>query len=182
MSWASTFPRRRARSRLEQNGVRVLVGDLTTRQSEPGSCALITMYHVVEHLLDPAAYLRAAGRLLQPGRQADRPGSRPRLLGSCDAGRQLDGTGRSSPPPCFSLFRSAPPAAILRLRNRPRKHFSLRDHPAGLATGLAPSLDPVVRAIRGIDGGAASASLKDLLYLGSYRRGIALHAAGGAIR
>ena len=46
------------------------------------------------------------------------------------------------------------------------KHFSLRDHPAGLATGLAPSIDPVVRAIRGIDGVAAVRILKDFLYLG----------------
>jgi hypothetical protein len=46
------------------------------------------------------------------------------------------------------------------------KHFSLRDHPAGLATGLAPSLDPVVRAIRGIDRSTAARVMKDLLYLG----------------
>ena len=30
-----------------------------------------------------------------------------------------------------------------------RKHFSLRDNPAGLATSLAPSLDPMARRIKG---------------------------------
>ena len=41
------------------------------------------------------------------------------------------------------------------------KHFSLRDHPAGLATGLAPSLDPVARGIRG----SGKSVVKDLLYV-----------------
>jgi hypothetical protein len=46
------------------------------------------------------------------------------------------------------------------------KHFSLRDHPAGLATGLAAGLDPVARAIRGSDHGGAGRLVKDLLYFG----------------
>ena len=31
-----------------------------------------------------------------------------------------------------------------------RKYFSLRDNPAGLATSLAPSLDPMARRVRGV--------------------------------
>ena len=32
----------------------------------PGSCAAVTMFHVVEHLYDPASYLGAARELLRP--------------------------------------------------------------------------------------------------------------------
>ena len=48
------------------------------------------------------------------------------------------------------------------------KHFSLRDNPAGLATTLAPSLDPMARRVRG-DGALESPRMKlfkDLVYLG----------------
>ena len=62
----SDFSAEAARVAWEQNGVRVLVGDLTAAAITPASCSLITMYHVVEHLLDPAAYLNAAGKLLEP--------------------------------------------------------------------------------------------------------------------
>ena len=32
----------------------------------PGSCAAITMFHVLEHLYDPHAYVEAAQALLRP--------------------------------------------------------------------------------------------------------------------
>lgn len=160
------FSAEAARLARQQNGVTVLVGDLTTANLKPDTCALITMYHVVEHLLDPAAYLCAAGRLLQPdGRLIvqvpDRDCWEAALLGANWTGLDV--------PRHLHVFRSGDLRRLLRscgfqiVRER---HFSLRDHPAGLATGLAPSLDPVVRAIRGIDGGAAVRILKDFLYLG----------------
>ena len=37
------------------------------------------------------------------------------------------------------------------------KHFSLRDNPAGLATSLAPSLDPMARRLQSHRGNAAPA-------------------------
>jgi hypothetical protein len=46
------------------------------------------------------------------------------------------------------------------------KHFSLRDNPAGLATTLAPMLDPMARRVRGLVESGAVRLLKDLLYLG----------------
>jgi len=45
-----------------------------------------------------------------------------------------------------------------------RKFFSLRDNPAGLATSVAPWLDPMARRIRGAREGARVKLLKDLLY------------------
>jgi len=41
-----------------QNGVAVLCGDLAHPPVVNGSCAAVTMFHVLEHLLDPVAYLQ----------------------------------------------------------------------------------------------------------------------------
>jgi hypothetical protein len=46
------------------------------------------------------------------------------------------------------------------------KHFSLRDNPAGMATSIAPSLDPMARRVRGIQEGGRQRLLKDMAYLG----------------
>ena len=45
-----------------------------------------------------------------------------------------------------------------------RKYFSLRDNPAGLATSLAPSLDPMARRVRGLPETARVRLLKDLAH------------------
>jgi hypothetical protein len=47
-----------------------------------------------------------------------------------------------------------------------RKHFSLRDNPAGLASTLAVGLDPMARRIRGVREGPRVRLLKDLAYFG----------------
>jgi hypothetical protein len=44
------------------------------------------------------------------------------------------------------------------------KHFSLRDNPAGLATSLAPQLDPMARRVRKIAEPSIQRLLKDVLY------------------
>lgn len=150
----------------QQNGVKVLVGDLTSAAIKPASCALITMYHVVEHLLDPAGYLRVAGRLLQPGGRLivqvpDRDCWEAKLLGVKWTGLDV--------PRHIHVFRSSDLRRLLRscgFEVVREKHFSLRDHPAGLATGLAASIDPVVRAIRGTNRSAAGSMVRDFLYLG----------------
>ena len=155
-----------ARVAREQNGVHVLIGDLTEAPIEPGSCALITMYHVVEHLLDPGAYLRAAARLLhREGRLVvqvpDRDCWEAGLLGAHWTGLDV--------PRHLHVFRSSDLRRLLRscgFEVVREKHFSLRDHPAGLATGIAPSLDPVVRGIRKLDSSGAIGLAKDLAYLG----------------
>jgi 2-polyprenyl-3-methyl-5-hydroxy-6-metoxy-1,4-benzoquinol methylase len=164
------FSAEAARVAWETNGVRVLTGDLRDAAIEaaiePEGCALITMYHVAEHLLDPAAYLRAASRLLHPdGRLIvqvpDRDCWEAAMLGESWTGLDV--------PRHIHVFRSSDLRRLLRtcgFEAIREKHFSLRDHPAGLATGLAPSLDPVVRAIRGIDRSSTARLVKDMLYLG----------------
>jgi SAM-dependent methyltransferase len=160
------FSAEAARVAREQNGVRVLVGDLRSADLQPASCSLITMYHVVEHLLDPAAYLRAAAMLLKPdGRLIvqvpDRDCWEASLLGANWTGFDV--------PRHIHVFRSSDLRRLLQCCGFEvvrEKHFSLRDHPAGLATGLAPSFDPVVRAIRGRDHTAIARIMKDFLYLG----------------
>jgi hypothetical protein len=44
------------------------------------------------------------------------------------------------------------------------KHFSLRDNPAGLATSLAPGLDPMARRVRGLAETSRERLVKDLVY------------------
>src|SRR4029077_15402552 len=47
-----------------------------------------------------------------------------------------------------------------------RKHFSLRDNPAGLASSIAPGLDPMARRVRKIRESSGLKFAKDLLYFG----------------
>ena len=160
------FSSEAARIAWDQNRVRVLVGDLGSAPIEPASCALITMYHVLEHLPDPAGYLRAAAGLLErDGRLIvqvpDRACWEAAMLG-------IHWTGLDVPRHLY-VFRSSDLRRLVvscGFEIVREKHFSLRDHPAGLATGIAPSIDPVVRAIRGMDRNVVTRLSKDLLYLG----------------
>ena len=160
------FSAEAARVAWEKNNVRVMIGDLVTAPIEPGTCALVTLYHVVEHLLDPAAYLRAAARLLHPGGRLivqvpDRDCWEAAMLGANWTGLDV--------PRHIHVFRSSDLRRLLEscgFEVIREKHFSLRDHPAGLATGLAPSFDPVARSIRGTDRHALTHLLKDALYFG----------------
>ncbi len=45
-----------------------------------------------------------------------------------------------------------------------RKYFSLRDNPAGLASSLAPSLDPMARRVRRVSEAGLARLMKDLTY------------------
>ena len=46
-----------------------------------------------------------------------------------------------------------------------RKYFSLRDNPAGLATSMAPGLDPMARRVRRVRESGGARLAKDLAYL-----------------
>jgi SAM-dependent methyltransferase len=128
------------------------------------SCAAVTMFHVLEHLYEPRAYLKASYELLRPdGRLIIQVPNAAcwqfLLLGAswngvdvprhlydfrpADLDRLLDSCG-------FEVVR--------------RKYFSLRDNPAGLATSLAPRLDPMARRIRQSAEGPRERLAKDLLY------------------
>src|SRR5713226_7081695 len=153
-----------ARLARQRHSVDAVAGNLPTSPFAPQSFAAVTMFHVLEHVREPLIYLCEAGRLLKPhGRlivQVPNAASwqfavlgrawngvdAPRhlhLFRDCDVERMLDSMG-------FEIVR--------------RKYFSLRDNPAGLATSLAPSLDPMARAIRKGKEGSAERLLKDALY------------------
>ena len=131
-----------------------------------GSLAGLTMFHVLEHLHDPRAYLAAAHGLLAPdGRlivQVPNAASwQARLLGRRWNGMDV--------PRHLSDFRANDVAKLMErcgfevLR---RKYFSLRDNPAGLASSLAPGLDPMARRVRRVPEGPRARLLKDAVYLG----------------
>jgi SAM-dependent methyltransferase len=143
------------------NRMPVVCGDLSQAPLPHGWFAAVTMFHVLEHVYDPAAYISAArdllvesGRLIVQVPNADCwqfsvLGARwngldiPRHLTDFRAGdveRLLEASG-------FDVLR--------------RKHFSLRDNPAGLASSLAPGLDPMARRIRGARSGVL---IRDALY------------------
>ena len=143
----------------------------------PGSCAAITMFHVLEHLYDPASYLDAAHQLLRPdGRlilQVPNAACWQFLL----LGERWNGI---DVPRHLIDFRLSDIDSLLDhcgfevLRH---KHFSLRDNPAGMATSLAP----VARS----DGAPAAPVAetprqrlwKDLLYVALVGASPAVHAA-----
>ncbi len=149
-----------------QNRVPAVCAALTKAPFAAESCAAITMFHVLEHLYDPAGYLDAAHRLLRPeGRliiQVPNAACWQFLL----FGKNWNGV---DVPRHFFDFRKDDIDTLLDncgfevLRH---KHFSLRDNPAGLATTIAPSLDPMARRIRRIAESPRMKLIKDLLYLG----------------
>jgi SAM-dependent methyltransferase len=131
----------------------------------PGRLAGLTMFHVLEHLYDPRAYLRAAFDLLaSDGRivvQVPNAASwQFRMLGrswnGVDVPRHLfDFRARD-------IERLLESCGFQVLR---RKFFSLRDNPAGLASSLAPALDPMARRVRRITETPGTRLVKDLVYL-----------------
>jgi SAM-dependent methyltransferase len=147
-----------------RSGVPAVCASLSSAPFAPSSCAAITMFHVLEHLYDPASYLTAAHSLLCPdGRlivQVPNAACWQFLLfgerwNGIDVPRHLiDFRERD----LESLLGSSG-FEILRV-----KHFSLRDNPAGMATTLAPDLDPMARRVRGVQEGPAQKLFKDLIY------------------
>ncbi len=153
-----------ARAAWKHNGVRVVCGDLARAPVARGSCRALTMFHVVEHLADPVAYLKSAHELLAPdGRlvvQVPNASSWQFLLfgshwNGMDVPRHLvDYRERD-------LERLLARCGFEIVR---RKRFSLRDNPAGFASSLAPGLDPMARRVRRVRESAFAKLAKDLLY------------------
>jgi SAM-dependent methyltransferase len=128
------------------------------------SCSLITMFHMLEHLYEPQAYLDSARELLRPeGRlvvQVPNAASWQFLL----LGGNWNGL---DVPRHLVTFRVKDLEALLEhcgFEVVRRKLFSLRDNPAGLASSLAPGLDPMARRVRGVCESNAGKLAKDLLY------------------
>jgi SAM-dependent methyltransferase len=146
-------------------GVPAVCGTLSRAPFPDGCCALITMFHVLEHLYDPASYLDAAHRLLRPdGRlivQVPNAACWQFLL----MGERWNGL---DVPRHLIDFRLKDLDALLDycgfevLRH---KHFSLRDNPSGLATSLAPGLDPMARRMRHVVETPRQRLWRDLMYV-----------------
>ncbi len=133
---------------------------------DPGSLAAVTLFHVLEHVADPAECLLAARRLLQPGGrlfvQVPNAASWQFIL----LGRRWSAL---DVPRHLVHFRADDLEDLLAgcgFRVVRRKFFSLRDNPASLATSLCPGWEPVVRRVRRVREHALVGAVKSFLYLG----------------
>jgi len=146
-------------------GVPAVCATLSRAPLARESCAAITMFHVLEHLYDPASYLESARELLRPeGRlivQVPNAACWQFLLfgerwNGIDVPRHLiDFRLRD-----LELLLDHCGFEILR-----HKHFSLRDNPAGMATSIAPGLDPMARRMRRVEQTQRMRLWRDLLYM-----------------
>ncbi len=153
-----------ARLAWRRHQVPVVCGELSQAPLPPGSFAAVTMFHVLEHVPDPRVYLEAARELLEPAGKL--------IVQTPDAacwefallGRRWSGL---DVPRHLSTFRGCDLERLVAscgFEVVRHKHFSLRDNPAGLATSLAPGLDPMARRVRGLREGGRARLAKDLLY------------------
>src|SRR5262249_5436540 len=133
-----------ARSAWRLHRIPAICGTLSSAPFADGSCAAITMFHVLQHLYNPVSFLDAAYRLLAPdGRlivQVPNAACWQFLLfrdkwQGIDVPRQL------------LHFRASDLATLLDhcgfeiLRT---KHFSWRDNPESLASSLLLAFDPII--------------------------------------
>jgi len=146
-----------------QHGVAALLADYHAAPLRPESFDAVGMFHFLEHISDPACALRFAHHVLRtPGRlivQVPNAASwQSAMLGArwsgLDVPRHLVNFRRGN------LERLVEQCGFRIVR---RKHFSLRDNPAALATSVAPGLEPVSRRARRREGVAARLAL-DLAY------------------
>jgi 2-polyprenyl-3-methyl-5-hydroxy-6-metoxy-1,4-benzoquinol methylase len=160
------YSRQAAQVAWSQNHIPVVAGIFSSSPFPDNFFAAITMFHVLEHLYDPTAYIQAAWRLLKPGGrliiQVPNASSWQFLL----FGERWNGL---DVPRHLINFRAADIRALLEncdfavLRT---KYFSLRDNPAGMASSLSPSLDPMARRVRHIAETPRARLFKDLAYFG----------------
>jgi len=171
----------------KRNGVPAVCANLGNAPVSPETCSGVTMFHVLEHVYDPAAYLECAHRMLKPdGRLIVQVPNAEcwqfRLFGSrwngLDVPRHLINFRRRD------ILRLIEFTGFEIVRE---KHFSLRDNPAGFATSVSTALDPMVRRVRGVKEGVAVRLAKDLVYFGLVVAGVpfavleALFRAGSSI-
>ncbi len=147
-------------------GVPAVCATLSHAPFPPESCAVVTMFHVLEHLYEPQSYLESAREVLRPnGRLVVQIPNAScwqfLLLGENWRGLEI-------PRHLFHFRLSDLEVLLDRCGFEPvrSKHFTLRDNPAMLATSLAPSLDPMARMVRGVAETPRVKLIKDLLYFG----------------
>ena len=147
-----------------RQGVPAVCGVLEHAPLRAGNFAAVTMFHVLEHVHDPRAYVAAAHHLLAPGGRliAQTPNAaswQARLLRRAWSG--LDVPRHLYDFRSIDLERLLESCGFTVLR---RKHFSWRDNPASLASSVAPGLDPMGRRTRRIEESSAAHIVKDLAY------------------
>jgi len=160
------FSREAAAVAWTRQQVPVVVADFDRAPLRSRSFAAITMFHVVEHLYDPAAYFAAARELLaEDGRLIvqvpNAASAQARLLGHRWNGFDV--------PRHLNDFRDQDLETVLSRSGYEvvrKKYFSLRDNPAGLASSLAPDLDPMARRVRRVKESNGTRLLRDLAYFG----------------
>jgi SAM-dependent methyltransferase len=147
-----------------RNRVPVVCGTLGSAPFPAGTCAGVTMFHVLEHLYDPASYLEAAHELLKPNGRLIVQVPNAECWQFITFGENWNGI---DVPRHLVNFRASDMDRLLEscgfevLRH---KYFSLRDNPAGFASSLFPALDPMARRVRQVKEGGALRILKDLMY------------------
>jgi SAM-dependent methyltransferase len=131
-----------------ENGVRVVTSTLAGAGFPDACFGIVTLFHVLEHLIDPRPVLAEVRRILRPGGRVvlqvpNIDSWQSRLLGpkwrGLDVPRHIIDYSAGS---LQSLLESTG-FAVMRVR-----HFNLRDNAPALASSLCPSLDPQVRAMR----------------------------------
>jgi len=156
--------REAARIAWQRQGTPAVCGTLENAPLRAGSFRCITMFHVLEHLPDPRRYLETVRSLLdEDGRLVVQVPNAAcwqfRLLGAAwngiDVPRHLVDFRDSD----LERLLSECGFAVVR-----RKYFSLRDNPAGLASSIAPALDPMARRVRGTKESPRARLAKDLAY------------------
>jgi SAM-dependent methyltransferase len=158
-----TSPRAAAIAR-SRHGVPAACGRLPTLPFQAHSFAAVTLFHVLEHVPDPMACLLAMWELpVRGGRLIVQVPNAScwqlLLLGEKWSGLDV--------PRHLIHYRAEDLSGLLDacgFEVRRAKYFSLRDNPAGLATSLCPSLEPVARRVRKVQESRGGRLLKDLLY------------------
>jgi len=163
------FSAEAARLAEAENGVRVVVGSLEDAAFPDQSFDIVTLFHVIEHVVNPREVLSEVFRVLRPN------GAVVVQVPSLDSWQ-------------FKLFRAKwygldiprhvidySKHAMLKLLNDSGfvvhriRHFNLRENAPAFVSSLFPSLDPVSRAVRyrkrNVQESMGAAWMKHFLYL-----------------
>jgi len=152
--------------------VPVACGTLSRPPFAPGSCAAITMFHVLQHLYNPIAFLDSARELLAPeGRLIVQVPNAAcwqfLILGSHWSGLDI--------PRQLILFKASDIEGLLvesGFEVLRRQHFSLRNNPATLVSSVFPGLDPSARKLSRRVETRAVRSWKNAAYYALFALGI----------
>lgn len=165
----------------QAQGIVVLLGDYRAPPLAAESFDAVSMFHFLEHVPDPACALHFAHHVLRPAGRliVQVPNAASWQLAALGA----RWSGLDVPRHLVDFRRSDLERLVERagFRIGRRKHFSLRDNPAALATSLAPGLEPVSRRARRSEGVAKRLAL-DLAYFALVVAALPLAAAEALAR